>query len=98
MNTFALTRRARDDLLEIWDYIAQDNPDAADRVIADMRGAMQRLADFPGTGHVREDLADETLRVWPVYSYLIIYRPETRPLQIIRVVSGYRDLAVLDLF
>jgi hypothetical protein len=30
-----------------------------------------------------------------VHSYLVIYRPETRPLQIVRVLSGYRDIATL---
>jgi plasmid stabilization system protein ParE len=56
---------------------------------------MRRLADLPGLGHVRDDLIDETLRVWTVHSYLVIYRPETRPLQIVRVLSGYRDIATL---
>lgn len=56
---------------------------------------MHRLVDHPGLGHVRDDLADETLRVWPVHSYLVIYRPETTPLQIVRVLSGYRDIAAL---
>lgn len=60
-----------------------------------MRTAMQRLAQMPGIGHVREDLADETLRFLPVRSYLIIYRPDARPIQIVRVVSGYRDIAEL---
>jgi len=27
-----------------------------------------------------------------VYSYLIVYRPETKPLQIVRVVHGHRDV------
>ncbi len=56
---------------------------------------MQRLAGMPELGHVREDLADESLRLWPVRSYLIIYRPDRRPLQIVRVVSGYRDIVEL---
>jgi len=30
-----------------------------------------------------------------VYSYLVIYRPETKPLQVVRVVSGYRDVPKL---
>jgi plasmid stabilization system protein ParE len=29
-----LIRTQRDDLHEVWDYIAADNPDAADRVLA----------------------------------------------------------------
>ena len=42
--------------------------------------------------HARHDLGDETLRVWVVFSYLIIYRPNTKPLQIVRVVHGARDM------
>jgi antitoxin ParD1/3/4/toxin ParE1/3/4 len=53
---------------------------------------MRRLAQTPGMGHLREDLADEPLRFWPVYSYLIIYRPETDPLEIVRVLHGARDV------
>jgi hypothetical protein len=33
--------------------------------------------------------------VWPVHSYLVIYRPEIQPLQIVRVLSGYRDIGAL---
>lgn len=47
---------------------------------------------MPGMGRWRKDLGGEPLRVWVVYSYLIVYRPETKPLQVIRVVSGHRDL------
>ncbi len=50
------------------------------------------MARMPGMGHVREDLTDEALRVWTVRSYMIVYRPETHPLQIVRVLSGYRDV------
>jgi antitoxin ParD1/3/4/toxin ParE1/3/4 len=42
-----------------------------------------------------DDLDDETLRVWPVHSYLIVYRPEQKPIEIVRVVSGFRDLFTL---
>lgn len=56
---------------------------------------MRRLAQHPGLGHVRDDLADETLKVWPVHSYLVIYRPDSSPLQVVRVLSGYRDIAAM---
>jgi len=39
-----------------------------------------------------DDLADESLRVWSGFAYLIIYRPETKPVQILRVIHGARDL------
>jgi plasmid stabilization system protein ParE len=80
------------DLEGIWDFIAEDSVTAADRVIKDLHSAVEALADMPNMGHLRDDLADETLRVWPVHSYLIVYRPAQRPIEIVRVVSGFRDL------
>ena len=82
MTRFALTPAATGDLVEIYEVIERDDPKAAKRVLAKLRVAMRRLARTPGLGHLRGDLADEALRFWPVYSYLIIYRPETRPLQL----------------
>jgi len=90
-----MSPEARDDVQEIRDYIARDSTEAARRVLAELRMAMRRLAEMPELGHVREDLADEPLRFWPVYSYLIIYRPEARPLQVVRVLRGSRDVAEL---
>jgi plasmid stabilization system protein ParE len=92
---FSLTPAARADLFEIDDYLRQESPPAAARVRAELRAAMRKLAGYPGIGHLRADLAEEPLRFWPVYSYLIIYRAETRPLQILRVLHGSRDVRKL---
>jgi plasmid stabilization system protein ParE len=92
MSRFVLTPAARADLTEIFDYIAQDSPDAAHRVLEELRAAMKKLARMPDMGHFRRDLASEPLRFWPVYSYLIIYRPEARPIQVVRVLHGARDV------
>jgi len=88
-------RPAQRDLLEIWEFIARDDVDAADRVLREIEDAVEHLADMPRSGRLRNDLTDEPLRSWPVYSYLIFYRPETSPLEVVRVVSGYRDLPEL---
>ncbi|MEM7354154.1 MAG: type II toxin-antitoxin system RelE/ParE family toxin [Acidobacteriota bacterium] len=93
MSRFILSPEARDDLFEIADYIARDNPKAARRVVQEIRRAMERLAQMPMIGHLREDLTGEPLRFWPVFSYLIIYRPESKPLQIARVLHGARDVS-----
>lgn len=53
---------------------------------------MRKLAQMPEVGHLRQDLSEEPLRFWMIYSYLIIYRPETRPLQILRVLHASRDV------
>jgi toxin ParE1/3/4 len=92
---FVLSEPAAGDLRDIYDDIAADDPVAARRVLEDIRTAMHRLADHPGLGHLRDDFADEALRVWTVHTYLVIYRPDARPLQVVRVLSGYRDIAVL---
>lgn len=89
---FVLTPRADQDIGDIWDYIAADNIDAADRVLTALEKAIYRLAKTPGVGHLREDLADRRHRFFLVYSYLIVYRFETKPLQIIRVLHAARDV------
>ncbi len=94
MSGYALTPAADADLAELWQYVAQaSGPSAADRVEAELHSTMLLLATSPGIGHVRTDLADETLKVLAVHNYLIIYRPTTRPIQVIRVLHGARDIA-----
>jgi antitoxin ParD1/3/4/toxin ParE1/3/4 len=57
-----------------------------------LEGAMLKLAQNPGIGHWREELIDKRHRFFLVYSYLIVYRHETTPLQIIRVLHTARDV------
>ena len=92
MKGFRLSPQAYQDTDEIWEFIALDNLDAADRVRDKIFEAFEKLAEMPGMGHLRENLAEEPLRFWPVYSCLIIYRPDSRPLEIVRVLHGARDV------
>jgi len=75
MKRYVLSPEARGDLLEIWEYIARDNIDAADRIMQDIRESCSRPAEMPEIGHYREDLSNEPLKFWRVHSYLIVYRP-----------------------
>ena len=54
--------------------------------------AMSKLADMPHIGHFREDITDKRYRFWSLYAYLIAYLPETKPLEIVRVVHGAQDV------
>jgi antitoxin ParD1/3/4/toxin ParE1/3/4 len=47
---------------------------------------------MPGLGHYREDLLDQRHRFWRVWSYLIVYRWQVTPIQVIAVVHRARDL------
>jgi plasmid stabilization system protein ParE len=95
MKRFVLTLAAETHLTEIWDYIASDNPDAATRVLDAFTTAFRLLAESPGVGHYREDLADKRHRFHQIYSYLIVYRWETKPLQIIAIVHTARDVSAV---
>jgi len=95
MTRYVLTPLASRDLEEIWDYLALDNRQAAEKVVDRIEATIKELVRTPGMGHLREDLADRRHRFFLVYSYLIVYRPETRPLQIIRVLHASRDVRAL---
>jgi plasmid stabilization system protein ParE len=92
MKRYVLTPSAKRDINDIWDYIAADSIEAADRVLDALESAMIKLAKSPGIGHWREELADKRHRLFLVYSYLIVYRYETKPLQIVRVLHAARDV------
>jgi len=91
MSRYRLSDHARDDLDEIWLYIADDDPTAADRFIDKLIRKIGTLADSPGVGPQRPELAPD-LRSFHVGSYLILYRPVPDTIEVIRILSGYRDL------
>jgi plasmid stabilization system protein ParE len=93
VSRFKLTPEARFDLHSIWEFIARDNMDAADRVMERFETAFQLLARFPRKGHKRDDVhTSEPVLFWPVGSYVMVYRPEPKQVLIVRVFHGARDL------
>lgn len=90
---YVLAPQAAVDLVEIWQYIREQGSLAtAERMEAEILDKITFLAQTPRAGHVREELTNEPVRFFPVYSYLIVYRPETRPLQIVSILHGQRDV------
>lgn len=89
--TYRISRRAHNDIEDICDYIARDNPDAAERVDDQIHEAIQLLARFPGMGHTRADVKDKRYLFWVVGSYVIAYRVEQNELVVVRVVHRKRD-------
>lgn len=62
MSGFKLHPEAYGDLDEIWEFIAQDSPDAADRIREEIYASIQSLVSFPHQGHRRTDLTSRPLR------------------------------------
>jgi len=82
---------AEQDLLDIWTYIAQDNPEAADRFVDLLVQKCDNLCDFPEIGTRRDELAP-SIRSFPVGRYVIFYRMADPDVEVVRVLSAYRDL------
>lgn len=91
MTGYVLTEAAERDLNDIWDYIAEQSIEQADAVAAEIREALHLLTSAPGVGHRRADVRDARYRFWRANRFIIAYFPDTRPLQIIRIVGGHRD-------
>jgi toxin ParE1/3/4 len=95
MSGFFLHPQAYTDLEEIWEYIAADNLDAADRVREEIYEAIQSLVPFPYVGHGRPDLTARPLRFQSVRDYVIAYAPDEKPIAIIAVLHGRRGPRVI---
>jgi plasmid stabilization system protein ParE len=90
MTSFRLSLEAAQDLLEIYEYIAQDSVEAAERVRVELLEATRKLAEMPGKGHLRQDLTSRRVLFWPIRSYQIIYSA-SQPLEVIAVLHGKRN-------
>ena len=91
MKQYRVSDVARADLDEIWVYIAQDNPDAADRLIRAIVSRFPMLASMPEMGRQREELAAR-LHSFPIGNYIIFYHLIPGGVVVTQVCDGRRDL------
>lgn len=88
------SQKARLDLLSIWSYIAEDNPNAADKLLDTIDEKCTLLGENTKLGQARPDIS-QTMRYFPVKNYVILYQEQPLGVEIIRVVHGSRDLDML---
>jgi toxin ParE1/3/4 len=86
--------RAKTDLVEIWDYIADNSEAQADAFIDQIDRKLVLLAENPTIGRMRDELA-ENMRSFPFGRYVIFYIATSDGIQIVRVLHGARDLATI---
>ncbi|MDQ2634330.1 MAG: type II toxin-antitoxin system RelE/ParE family toxin [Pseudomonadota bacterium] len=98
MNRLPVTRtdRAEEDLVEIWLYIAHENPAAADRVLDEIDARLQELSLMPLSGPARGDFLAGT-RHLVIGNFLALYRVEETGVVVTRVMHGKRDIRPDDL-
>jgi len=86
MDEVVWTRRARRNLDDIAEYIAQDSPTAARRIVREISGQISRLSDYPRIGGAGRAEGTRELVV-PGTPYIVIYRINQR-VEILRVRHG----------
>ncbi len=83
-------RAALNDLESVREFIAQDNPQAAARVHAAIRAAVDPLADYPNLG--RAGRVDSTRELIVVdLPYIIVYRVAEDTVRILAVIHTSRQ-------
>ena len=95
MSGFVLHPEALADLDEIWEFIAVDNLDAADRVLQEIFEAIRALVPFPQQGHRRPDLTARPLRFQSVRDFLIGYAHDEKPLLVLAILHSRRNPRVI---
>jgi len=89
--------QARLDLIEIWNFIADDNERAADRMLDRIDKTLNMLRDRPQVGRQRPELASE-LRSFPIGNYVLFYLPLPNGIDLLRVRSSYLDVGPDDFY
>jgi plasmid stabilization system protein ParE len=92
---YQLTLKALDDLDEIWNYIAGDSVDSACRVESAIFEACEGIARHPLLGSKRVEITSQPVRFWVVSrfpNFILVYRPATKPLEVIAVLHAKRDI------
>ena len=90
--------RAQADLDELWDYIAQDNPDAADRYLEELHHRAETYAARPAMGRPEQGVGallnlpdDVELRSFLHRNHRGYYLPIPSGIVVLRTLDTRRD-------
>ncbi len=96
MSRVRFTRQAREDLLDIWRYVAAHASDGvADRVFDSIERTCALLKDHPRVGRARPEIHSDA-RSLVIERWLALYRVTEDGAQIVRVIDGARDLSAIS--
>jgi len=95
MSGFSLHPEAYSDIDEIRDDLADQNPNAADRVVTEIFDTIRSLVPSPHQGFRRPNLTSRPLRFQLIREYLIAYAPDKVSLWVVAVFQGRRSPRVM---
>jgi plasmid stabilization system protein ParE len=79
------------DLDAIWDFIAGDSEQAADRMIDELAAHFELLLKFPEIGELQPSLADGTYRRSVVRNFVVYYQPDEHGIMLARIFHGAQE-------
>jgi toxin ParE1/3/4 len=91
MTRYRVSKHAKVDLDEIYNYVAAANATAAERLLATFKEKFRLLGTRPLLGQMRSDLA-AGLRCFTAGSYVIFYTVQPPGVEIVRVIHGARNV------
>lgn len=90
--SIVFTKHADNDLLDIWAFIAADNPNAADKMLTGLLTQIEGLADYPQTGRpVRQISPSHRVLVYRNYLTVYDFDDEQRLITVARIFHAARD-------
>ena len=89
---YAVSAEAQEDLFEIWRRIAEDSVTLANRIEDEFHELFASLGRMPGQGHARKDVTSQPVLFFPLYSFLVVYQPDARPIVVLAVLRGRRNI------
>jgi len=85
--------RARQDIVEIWRYIADESGEPrADRYLRRLNDVVSYLAQQPLMGRKRPEILEEGIRSFPAESHVLFYIALEDGIELVRVIHGSQDL------
>jgi toxin ParE1/3/4 len=90
------TEQALVRLIEIQDFIARSNPDAADQLIRRLVERGDGLSKFPEMGRSVPELPGTGIREIIEGRYRIVYRIQAKVIQVLTVFEGHRQFPTED--
>ena len=91
MNDYFITKPARSDPRDIWNFFAERSERVADRLLDDITEQFDLIAEQPLLVGHKDIIYGTEYRICAVRNYVIFYEILDHGVQIVRVVHGSRD-------
>lgn len=94
-NNYIVTKDTENDMLEIGDFIAMDNPSASSKLMDKFEECFERIASMPEIGYKKPEWTTKNIRFLTIKKYLIVYQINDENITILRVLNCFMDIANL---